>query len=797
MARLAGALEDSRMDVPATRAAVADSPGTTGDPGMTRGVETRGGASLLEQLPIVSYIAQYEDPRALQYVSPQAETLLGFGDREIGFWQTRVVDDDRVAFEAAATAVRTTRETVSVEYRLLDRDEHVVWVRDTAVVAVGDDGGLTVQGFLTDITREKQLELELARERAQTDAFFRDSSVGMAITDREGRFVRVNEALARMNGRTVEDHIGFKLREFVPAVADSVEPLLEEVWRTGKPVQGRELSSEASPGEFVHSLVSYFPVDAAGEEHFGGIVVDVTDLHRSLEATAATEREYRRLVEKLPLVMYVNGLSGGLGQGRRTRYISPNVEQFFGYPPSAWFDDDVLWDKIVHPDDLSRVRDAEARAGGDQVELEYRIVCPDGSIRWVFDVMYTEFDDAGMPLFEQGFIFDVTDRKRAELAELEAIDALRASEKQFRAIFDTALDAMVLADDEGRYVDVNSAACTLFGRTYDELLTLSTADVSLEPDPERRAWKAFLDAGSGSRDTTIIRKDGTHRETEGTAKANVLPGRHLSILRDVTDRKQLEQALWQAQKLESVGTLAGGIAHDFNNMLMAISGYSSLLLGRLPVGSVERHHVEEIEQAAARAAKLTAQLLAFGRRQVLLPQALDLCVLVADLTPMLVRVVGAEVGVVVDVSPDVCMVTADPAQLEQVILNVVVNAAEAMPAGGRVTLATRGVDVDHDVAASSGVSARELAAGRYVELSISDSGSGMDGETLEHVFEPFFTTKTVGHGDGLGLSTAYGIVKQSGGTIVAESTGGSGTTFRIYLPAASETDDPNGGHETR
>jgi PAS domain S-box-containing protein len=797
MARSGDRPQDPRVQLPATRAPVAESGGPTGDPVVTRVAEPRGGASLLEQLPIVSYIAQYDDPRALEYVSPQADALLGFTGREIAFWQTRLVDDDRAVFDAAASAVRNTREPVSVEYRLLDRDEHVVWVRDTAVVAVGADGDLTVQGFLTDVTREKQLELELAREREQTDAFFRDSSVGMVITDAEGRFVRVNEALAAISGISVEDHVGKRLRELLPVVADHVEPLLEEVWRTGKPVMGREIGVEIEPGRALHSLVSYFPVNTAGAKQFGGIVVDTSDFHRSVDARATTEREHRRLIEKLPLVVYVNTLSGtGLGEGRRTSYISPQVEQLFGYPPSAWFADDILWDRLVHPDDRALVREAEIRADGGQTECEYRIVRPDGTIRWVLDAMYTECNDAGTPLFEQGFIFDVTDRKRAEAAELDAVNALRASEKQFRAVFDNALDAMVLGDDEGRYVDVNAAACELFGMTRAELMAPEPPDGEAGAECRRVTAQNLIAEGRLAGATPIERRDGTTREVEFTATANVLPGRHLSVLRDVTDRKQLEQALWQAQKLESVGTLAGGIAHDFNNMLMAISGYSSLLLGRLPVGSVERHHVEEIEQAAARAAKLTAQLLAFGRRQVLLPQAVDLCTLVTELVPMLERAVGATVSVTVDAGPGVCSVIADPAKVEQVILNVVVNAAEAMPDGGRVTLGMRGIDVEHDVEATNGVTARELTAGRYVELSISDSGSGMDGETLEHVFEPFFTTKTVGNGDGLGLSTAYGIVKQSGGTVVAQSTGGSGTTFRIYLPVAAEAENPNGGHET-
>jgi PAS domain S-box-containing protein len=538
------------------------------------------------------------------------------------------------------------------------------------------------------------------------------------------------------------------------------------------------------------------PVVLIADDDADILVTREKELELALLRERAQTDAYQRLIEKLPLVMYVNTLRGGVGQGRRVSYISPQVEQLFGYPPSAWFADDTLWDRLVHPDDFALVRNAEIAADGGQIECEYRIVRPDGSVRWVMDAMYTERDEAGTPLFEQGFVYDVTDRKRAEQAESEAIDALRASEEQFRAVFGNALDAMMLADDEGRYVDVNAAACELFGMTREELMSPCARDGSPAADCRSVALRDLLANGTLAGAAPIERSDGTRREIEFTATANVLPGRHLSICRDVTERKQLEQALWQAQKLESVGTLAGGIAHDFNNMLMAISGYSSLLLERLAVGSVERQHVEEIAQAANRAAKLTAQLLAFGRRQVLQPQAVDASALVTGLSPMLERAVGAAVTVVVNTGSRVHRVVADPAQIEQVILNVVVNAAEAMQAGGRVAIQMRTLGVDHDVEASDGVTARELVAGRYVEISVTDSGAGMDAETLEHVFEPFFTTKPVGLGEGLGLSTAYGIVKQSGGTVVAQSDGASGTTFRIYLPAASETSTLNGGHET-
>ena len=731
---------------------------------------------LPEQLPLVTYVAPLDARSAVDYVSPQIEVLLGFAAEEWvsepEFWLGRVADEDKERFLATWTAVRATSEPVSVEYRLVARDGRTVWVRDAAKTAIADDGSATVHGFLTDITREKELERALARERAQTDAFFRDASVGMTITDAGGRFVRVNEALARMNDLTPEEHVGRSLRELAPAIADQVEPLLEEVWRTGKPVQGRELTAEVASGQTVSTLVSYFPLDAAGAKHFGGIVIDVTELHRARDDRAEAEREYKRLIEQLPLVTYVNTLTPDC----TTTYVSPQIEELFGHSPEEWLVESRLWESVIHPDDLARVlgQEAAARARGGPVEFEYRIVRPDGSIRWVSDLMSVVTDEAGTPLFEQGFVIDITDRKRAEQAQRAATDALHESEAQFRAIFDNALDAMVISDDDGRYLDVNPAACELFGRTRDQFLSLSFADIPSADVPF--SWQAFLDAGTVVGADTIRRSDGTHRESEFTVTANVQPGRHLSILRDVTERKQLERGLREVQRLESVGTLAGGIAHDFNNMLTAIRGYSQLLLSRLGPGTVERRHAEEIERAADRAAKLTAQLLAFGRRQVLQPSVVDLNALVTEASMMLSRLIGQEgVELAVEPASGLHPVYADPGQLEQVVLNLVMNAVDATPAGGRIVISTRNVDVEPPGA--------ELAVGEYVELTVTDSGHGMDEDTLEHVFEPFFTTKEVGRGDGLGLSTAYGIATQSGGTILAESRAGSGATFRVYLPA--------------
>ncbi len=241
----------------------------------------------------------------------------------------------------------------------------------------------------------------------------------------------------------------------------------------------------------------------------------------------------------------------------------------------------------------------------------------------------------------------------------------------------------------------------------------------------------------------------------------------------MTERKQLERDLWRAQRLESVGRLAGGVAHDFNNLLTAIRGYAQLLLERAPAGSVEQHHIEEIDCAADRAAGLTAQLLAFGRRQLLQARPTELNRLVERLEDMLSGLVGAGVELRFELDPAMRPVRVDPAQIEQVLVSLVMNAADVTPVGGQVIVRT----------ANAGAGPKDdLAEGRYGVLSVEDSGPGVDESALEHLFEPFFTTKDVGQGVGLGLATAYGIAKQSGGTISVATVPGAGSTFAVFLP---------------
>jgi signal transduction histidine kinase len=274
--------------------------------------------------------------------------------------------------------------------------------------------------------------------------------------------------------------------------------------------------------------------------------------------------------------------------------------------------------------------------------------------------------------------------------------------------------------------------------------------------------------GTLEAEATLKRPDGGLRQIEFVATANVRPGRHIAVVRDLSRQKELESQLRQAQKMEAVGRLAGGIAHDFNNLLTAISGYSEFLASGIEDPRLKRH-AEEIKKASARAANLTGQLLAFSRRQVLQPRVLDLNAVVSDMDSLLRRLIGEDVELVTMLEPGLPSVQADPTQIEQVIVNLAVNARDAMPNGGSVTIETANIVTDK---------------GSFVQLLLTDTGIGMTEEERQQLFDPFFTTKA--GGTGLGLATVYGIVEQSGGTIEVDSAPGMGSSFRVWLPSVEE-----------
>lgn len=371
------------------------------------------------------------------------------------------------------------------------------------------------------------------------------------------------------------------------------------------------------------------------------------------------------------------------------------------------------------------------------------------------------------------FVLNISDRKKAE-------KAVRSSESQFRALFKNALDAVLISDDHGVYIDANPAACELMGMSYDDLIGHKLSDFTERvPKAENPQTELqLLEAGATSGVFPLGRPDGTIVEVDSTMTENFLPSRHLSMLRDVTERRKLEEQLRQSQRLESVGMLAGGIAHDFNNLLTVITGYADLALTRLDESDPLAVYVQAINKAADRATSLTSQLLAFSRKQVLQPKILDLNSVVTQIEQMLGRLVGEDMELRASLATELGRVKADPGQIEQVIINLAVNARDAMPTGGKITIETANVYLDEEYARQH----IGVRPGRYVMLAVSDNGHGMTAETQKSIFSPFFSTKPIGKGTGLGLATVYGIVKQSSGNIWVYSEVGVGSSFKVYLP---------------
>ncbi|PYS81631.1 MAG: hybrid sensor histidine kinase/response regulator, partial [Acidobacteria bacterium] len=408
--------------------------------------------------------------------------------------------------------------------------------------------------------------------------------------------------------------------------------------------------------------------------------------------------------------------------------------------------------------------------------LELNAMRADGS-EFPIELAITRIESENSAMFS-GYIRNITERKRAE-------HELKESEERYRDLVENAHDIIFTYDLDGNYTSVNRAGELITGYSHDECLALNIAK-TIAPEHVSKAREMLAKKLAGEKVTAyevdILAKDGKRVAVEVNTKLILQDGVPVGvqgIARDVTERRQLEEQLRQSQKLEAIGQLAGGIAHDFNNLLTAINGYSSLALQRIEGNPTVKTYLEEIKKAGDRAANLTRQLLAFGRKQILQPVPLSLNDVITDMSKMLRRLIGEDIQFGARLTPDLKRVKADPGQIEQVLVNLVVNARDAMPQGGNLTIETANAELDREYA-STHVGVR---AGAYIVLAVSDTGTGMDEQVRKQIFEPFFTTKEKGKGTGLGLSTVYGIVKQSGGNIWVYSERNHGTTFKVYLPA--------------
>jgi two-component system cell cycle sensor histidine kinase/response regulator CckA len=499
-----------------------------------------------------------------------------------------------------------------------------------------------------------------------------------------------------------------------------------------------------------------------------GLMLDITERKQAEEARA----RLASIVESSEDAIISKSCDGVIQSWNR------GAEMLYGYTASEMIGQSVY---LLAPQDrASEVASLLERVSrGERVEHHETVrVRKDGRLTNVSVSISPVKDARGSVVGAASIARDITERKRAE-------EALRQSEERFRSFIENVPLGVYRTTPDGRVLMANPALLGMLGYgSFQELASRNLEHEGFEPADARSVFREQIEREGEVKgfEAAWKRQDGSAvsvREYARVVRAS--DGSVLcydGVVEDITERRRLEQQLRQAQKMEAIGRLAGGVAHDFNNLLTIVNGYSDLILERLSAVDPMRPQVEEIKKAGERAAKLTRQLLAFSRRQVLAPQILDLNAVVSNMDKMLRRLIGEDIDVVAILEPELGRVKADPGQLEQVIMNLAVNARDAMPEGGTLTLETANVELD-EVYASRHV---PVTPGSYVMLAISDTGCGMDAETQAHIFEPFFTTKVEEKGTGLGLATVYGIVKQSGGYIWPYSELGRGTIFKIYLP---------------
>ena len=503
-----------------------------------------------------------------------------------------------------------------------------------------------------------------------------------------------------------------------------------------------------------------------------GISVMAGQLHRALDVTRHSEAQLRRFAEFAPVAIAMFD--------REMRYlaVSERFKQDYG------LDGNLIGRHHyeVFPEIPERWREVHRRvlAGAAMGAREDSLERPDGRVEWVRWEMrpwhHADGSIGGAVLASE----NITARKEAEAA-------LHRSEQRFRTLFEQAADGIFISSPEGRCLEANESTLQLAGYSRREFQGLQVSNF-VAPQDRGRLPAAMVQLKRGHplvAEWLFVRKDGS--TFPGEISARLLPdGNLLSILRDLTERRHLENQFRQAQKLEGIGRLAGGVAHDFNNLLTVISGYARMGLDELPADDALREPLTEIEKAAGRASALTRQLLAFSRNQLFEAKTIVIDDVVRDFEKMLRRIIGEDIELCLVLRADSAAIRTGPGRIEQIILNLAVNARDAMPAGGKLVLETDCITVDAELAEGR----VGIKPGPHVTLKVGDTGTGMQPEVKMHAFEPFFTTKEPGKGTGLGLSTVYGIVKQSGGSIWVESEPGQGSTFHLFFPAVEATVEP-------
>ncbi|MFC1628657.1 PAS domain S-box protein [Gemmatimonadota bacterium] len=715
--------------------------------------------------------------------SPSVRDQLGYDPEEIvgrpaTDFYAEPADRDRMLVELEkAGRVR------DFDVKFVKKDGEITDVALSAQAILGDDGEIAgVEGVLRDVSDRKRAEENIKRlsdvvEQAEAPIF---------LTDPEGVIEYINPAFSAITGFTGDDAIGK-----TPRILNSglmPQQYYKNVWSTiesGAPISA-VVTNKRKNGDIWYYDQTIVPLkDENGLiTHFVSTGKDITADREAQESLRQSEEKYREVIENAGEGIFV-------AQDGVIKYLNPFALDFIGYPEEELHSRPFL--EFIHPDDQEIVlnRYVERLAGGDVPDITtYRIIVSGGVEKWVeaSTVLITwEGEPATL-----NFVSDITDQKFAR-EELQRSEASLSRAQTIAHLgnweWDISTGGLWWSDEVYRIFGLEPQE---FEATYDAFLE------RIHPDDREfvstAVERAVSEHGEYDIEHRVTRPDGTERIVNEIGEVEYdeagEPLNMIGTVLDITERKLTEQELrdkeeqlLQAQKLEAIGHLAGGVAHDFNNMLGVIVGYSDIALMELEDADPLKKNFLRIRDAADRATGLTRQLLAFSRKQTIQARNIDLNDTISNLEKMLGRLIGEHIDIKIELESGPCLIHSDPVQIDQVLMNLAVNARDAMPDGGELTIETSSVTVDQDSAANLD----GLAAGQYQLLTVSDTGHGMDELTRSQIFDPFFTTKEVGKGTGLGLATVYGIVRQSNGAIDVHSEPGQGTSFMIYIPVTEES----------
>ena len=702
--------------------------------------------------------------------NPAAEQTFGWLEAEVMGRPIPIVPPaDQDNFRQILASLWAGKSFAGMELQRRKKDGSLLDIRLSSAPLYDSHGDIIgAMAVIEDITVQKQVQEALRESEAKFRASFDQAPIGAAIASLDFRFQRVNDELCRLTGYSAAELTSRTFLDITHpedrAKSEELGALLAREEIEPYPIDKRYIRQD---GEVIWVRLSVRLVkDAQGAPlYYLSTMEDITASKQAEEALKKSESQYRLLVDQIPAVVF-KGYADW-----RVDFLDRKVEELTGYDKEDFDSGRVKWSDLIPDEDFDYAQRVfiEALKTDKSYVREHRIRRKDGAIRWVQCHGQIFCNAAGKVDHSSGVTFDITGRKEAETI-------IRQERQRFFSLLDMLPAIVALVAPDRTLPFVNRQFREIFGepegRVCHELIFslpepcegCKTLGVFETRQPAEYEWASPLGKTYQIHDYPFDDIDGSPMVLE------------LGI--DITERKALEAQLLQAQKMEAVGRLAGGVAHDFNNLLMAIMGYGELIRSSLMEDDPLYKYSDDILKASERAASLTQQLLAFSRRQVMQPQVLNLNRVAADLEKMLRRLIGEHIDLEIMAGADLGAVKADPGQINQIIMNLAINARDAMPTGGRLILATGNIDFTDSHQCYSAAA----PPGRYVRLSVTDTGSGMNAATLNHLFEPFFTTKEIGKGTGLGLPMVYGIVQQNHGFIEVETRPGQGTTFNIYLP---------------